>query len=233
MSPDGVVFIRSASTVDRVTDEQVTSAVQAAADTQQLPDSVATSGVVIYECILPAVASSVSRMRHELTTALERYGVAASRCEEIALVFSEAATNAVLHAYPDASSGPLYVAGTLDRDAVTVSVCDCGGGLKLGVKRAGLGAGLALMMRLVDHLEISSDAKVKGTCLHATFDRAAAVAAPHGDAAGDRRDMLQEYLRVLNAAHAGLADDSQAVLAEARQAIAHSRRSRQERLRRR
>lgn len=193
------------------------------------------SGIVIYERLLLALPDSVPHIRRDLDSVLERHGVNASRREDIALMVSEAATNAVLHAYPGAGSGPLYVAGTLDRDAVTISVCDSGRGLTPDGERGGLGAGLGMMMRLADHLEISSDATVHGTCVCATFDHATAVAAEHqpARAARERGEMLPDYLRVLSAAHDGLTEDTQAVLAQAQHALARSRRVQQERSHRR
>ena len=85
--------------------------------------------LLVDECVLPARAVSVGRIRAELAVALERERVAANRRTDIALFVSEACTNVMVHAYVGTSPGPLYAAATLaDRDLI-VSVCDCGRGM--------------------------------------------------------------------------------------------------------
>jgi serine/threonine-protein kinase RsbW/stage II sporulation protein AB (anti-sigma F factor) len=205
---------------------------------ERVQGGVAASGLLIYERLLPALPGSVPCIRAELTRALERYSVAEDRSQDIALVFTEAATNAVVHAYREMRLGPLYVTATLEHDEVILSVCDCGRGMTPSAQRAGLGAGLVVMMRLADHLEISANAASRGTCVHATFERAvrsSTIARNDRPAPpdGHRGAMLREYLRVLTATQSDLAQDTQAVLAEAHHAVRHTRASRHERSRRR
>ena len=81
---------------------------------------------MIYERVLPALAGSVTRIRSELMQTLALHELAADRRADIALVVSEATTNAVLHAYGDTTPGPLYVAATLGGESLTVWICDFG-----------------------------------------------------------------------------------------------------------
>ena len=65
--------------------------------------------VLIYERILPAVPATVARIRR-VDDVLACLDVATGRRDDIALVVTEAATNAVLHGYVDVDAGPLYAA---------------------------------------------------------------------------------------------------------------------------
>ena len=69
------------------------------------PGAVDDPGLLIYERVLPALAGSVTRIRSELMQTLARHDLAADRRTDIALVLSEATTNAVRHAYRDATRG--------------------------------------------------------------------------------------------------------------------------------
>jgi anti-sigma regulatory factor (Ser/Thr protein kinase) len=184
--------------------------------------------LVLYERLLPAVPDSVPLIRHELQAVLARDRLAAHRVADIGLLLSEAATNVVLHAYRDGPPGPLYVSATLRGRALTTSICDCGPGMRPRTDSPGMGVGIALMTKLCDQLRVCSEPP-DGTCVHATFEPVAAGSSSRGTAAGSRAEMYGEYLRRLEVVHAALADDTQAAIAQARQAVAHARRGRRER----
>lgn len=185
-------------------------------------------GLLIYERLLPAIPQSVGRIRAELLGALARHRLAPARAQDIRLLVSEAATNAVLHAYRQAPPGPLYVSALLVGDALTISVCDCGSGMRARADSPGLGVGIRLMTRLCDELDVSSE-PAQGTCVHATFKSPASGSVPgcSTGATGDQRaEMLGEYVRLLRASHARLADDTDAAIAQARQTLARVRQRR-------
>ena len=75
----------------------------------------------LYERLLPAVASSVTRVRAELNDALTRWGVAPERLSDVALLITEAATNVVVHAYSTIAPGPLYATAVLRGHTLVVS----------------------------------------------------------------------------------------------------------------
>lgn len=187
-------------------------------------------GIVIYERLLPALAASVDQIRHELAEVLSDHGVAAERRGDIALAVSEAATNAVVHAYRDADPGPLLVAAALTGSELTVSVADSGCGMVPRMDSPGLGLGVALMTRFADELRIASGDS--GTTIDVTFKHACTPRetwpAQRPPPIGDRLEMLQEYQRILTAGHASLKQDTQAVLAQAKQTMARARRLRRE-----
>jgi serine/threonine-protein kinase RsbW/stage II sporulation protein AB (anti-sigma F factor) len=193
------------------------------------------AGLVIYERVLRAFADSVPRIRRELSEALARHDVAADRRADIALFISEAATNAVLHAYRDTPPGPLYAAAALSGDSLTVWVSDFGCGMLPDPDHAGLGMGLVLMDRLADQVEMRPQAGAHGTCITARFAgiRAAATTharCPHASKpASERRELLLAYVQALRATQAELRQDADAVLAQADLALAHARRLRDQR----
>jgi hypothetical protein len=166
--------------------------------------------------------------------ALERERVGADRRADIAVFISQACSNVVVYAYVGTSPGPLYAAATLaDRDLI-VSVGDCGRGMVARPDSAGAGLGVPLMTR--DRLWKASAAAGEGTWPHGTFGRAIAAPARAANELtrhDDRGAMLREYLCVLEADHAALGEDTEAVLAQARHVVARARRQRRERARRR
>jgi serine/threonine-protein kinase RsbW len=199
------------------------------------PGAIFDPGLLIYERVLPALAGSVTRIRSELMQTLALHELAADRRADIALVLSEATTNAVLHAYGDTTPGPLYVATTLGGESLTVWICDSGSGMRPRRDSPGLGLGLGLgvISRLCDEVLISSDANA-GTCVTATFARVARIAAPGArertpTPGSARREILLDYLRALRAAHTALRQDTDAVLAQADLAVARARRLRHKR----
>jgi anti-sigma regulatory factor (Ser/Thr protein kinase) len=190
-----------------------------------------TNERLVYERALPATPRSVALVRGELRAALDRERIDATRCYDISLVLSEAAGNAVLHAYPPRPPGLLFVDAAVTDHHLLLRVCDCGRGLKAHADRPGLGLGLPLMGRLSDGLEIAPNRTVRGTRVSAVFHdvlpeahRPARVAARRGDGVA-----LDEYVAALGAASAELRENTRALLAEAQQAIDQSQRLRAER----
>jgi serine/threonine-protein kinase RsbW/stage II sporulation protein AB (anti-sigma F factor) len=157
------------------------------------------------------------------------------RRDDIRLVMTEAATNAVWHAYRDGDPGPLYVGARLMDWSLIVAVVDRGRWLSPRADGPGLGLGLSLMSQLSDDLLISHDAGGVGTCVRATFEGATAATGRRtaGPAAGDRGEMMREYLQLLTATHASLHEDTRAILAQAERAVAHARQQQRARARRR
>ena len=89
-----------------------------------------TSERVVYERALPAAPRTVSMVRNELSAALAEARVDATRRYDIALVMTEAAGNAVRHAYPPLRPGLLFVDAAITRRNLLLRVCDCGRGIR-------------------------------------------------------------------------------------------------------
>jgi serine/threonine-protein kinase RsbW len=217
-----------------VPEEQRREGVLRGAHAGRLGGAVDDPGLLIYERVLPALAGSVARIRRELIETLARHDLAADRGADIAAVVSEAATNAVLHAYRDPIPGPLYAAAALGGDSLTVWISDFGRGMLPRGDSPGLGFGVTLMTRLCDQLQISTHANGVGTCVAAVFariTRAAAQPIDRRDTAAPgsgRREMLLDYLQALRAANTALREDTDAVLAQADLAVARARRLRRQ-----
>ncbi len=121
------------------------------------------------ELQVPAVPASVGRLRHALTERLECLPVPAEVVDDISLAVSEAATNAVVHAYAAyGEPGPLVLSARLMDDRVHVVVRDHGRGMTPRPDSPGLGLGLPLMTRLADAVQISTHPE-GGTEVRMTF----------------------------------------------------------------
>jgi anti-sigma regulatory factor (Ser/Thr protein kinase) len=187
-----------------------------------------TNERLVYERALPAAPDSVVMVRRELDTALSRAQVEATRRYDIALVMTEAAGNAVLHAYPPLPPGLLFVDAAVTGRNLLLRVCDCGRGIQPRADRPGLGLGLSMMAQLADGLEISRNRAVSGTRVSAMFRDVTPAGGPQGPHRVARRNELEEYVAALRAAD-GTGDDAEALLAVARQALDRADRLRAER----
>lgn len=177
--------------------------------------------LVIYVRLLPAVPASIACLRHELDDALRGIDMPQPRRQDIALVVTEAATNATLHAYDDARPGPIYTSAALTRVRLILTVCDAGHGLRPRPDSPGLGLGLTLMRRLCPQLIITTPGMLGGTQISATFDASGCSTGRGSDELHPRRgsDLAREYVQALHAASRELRADTTALLAQAEQAI--------------
>ena len=109
------------------------------------------------DAVYPAQPARVPQIRHEVANAATACGVATGTVARINLAVSEAATNAVLHAYRDGlPEGDLHVLVQQADDFVEISVRDSGVGMAPRTDSPGLGVGLPLMAHLADRLEIKA-----------------------------------------------------------------------------
>jgi serine/threonine-protein kinase RsbW len=109
----------------------------------------------------PAEASSVSTARNAVVEWLRERGLSDAPLGDVALVVSEAVSNAVVHA---------YVGGPPGQVKVEVAVHDHGRGLSPRPDSPGLGYGLALMVAVSQRFEAHSRER-EGTRLVAWFGR--------------------------------------------------------------
>jgi serine/threonine-protein kinase RsbW/stage II sporulation protein AB (anti-sigma F factor) len=108
------------------------------------------------DVIAPAVAGSVPRIRATMMRAARSLGADERMTKRIALAVSEAATNAVLHAYPDRRPGVLHASLAVCDSGVELVVADDGIGLTPRRDSPGLGMGLGIIAEVSDGLEIES-----------------------------------------------------------------------------
>jgi len=121
---------------------------------------------LVYESSLPAEPESVGTLRRELASALEPLDLGEDRLADIALVVSEALTNAAVHAYVSMTPGSMTLVAAVSSASLRVTVTDEGRGMVPRTDSPGLGLGLGVMSRLAEALEISSpDGQGTEVCL--------------------------------------------------------------------
>src|SRR5437762_1431873 len=92
----------------------------------------------------PAVPEAVADLRSTVVGYARRNGADPDALSAICLAVSEAATNAVMHAYPGAAPGAIHVEAECEGAALRVVVSDEGGGMVPRPDSPGLGLGLPL-----------------------------------------------------------------------------------------
>ena len=103
-----------------------------------------------------ATPEEVGRLRRAVAAAAAERGLAGQAMDHLKLAVSEALTNAVLHAYPNGTSGPVSVEVNGDQGMVRVTVSDEGAGMTVRSPTHGLGLGLAIVASVSDMCEIRS-----------------------------------------------------------------------------
>jgi anti-sigma regulatory factor (Ser/Thr protein kinase) len=96
---------------------------------------------------LPAVASSVTTLRHTVARFASRHGFEPGDVHRIAVAVTEAASNVVLHAYARTQGVLSYVVDVADDD-LQVVITDDGSGIRKEQESPGLGMGLALIAEM-------------------------------------------------------------------------------------
>ncbi len=112
------------------------------------------------ELLLPAEPESVAVARQMVRGVVDALGWSEEARTDISIAVTEACTNAVLHAYPDADvDGEYEVFAWADGERLVVSVRDRGRGIVPTVTSpaAGLGLGLPLMLAIGDEVTFHSD----------------------------------------------------------------------------
>jgi anti-sigma regulatory factor (Ser/Thr protein kinase) len=119
-----------------------------------------------FEQRLPAQPSSVAELRRGIVDFAARLGF--EDTGPIALAVSEAATNAVIHAYRDTEPGDIWVVACDETDCLVVVVRDYGQGMMPRADSPGLGLGLPMISTMASDLEIEA-AEGAGTLLRMHF----------------------------------------------------------------
>lgn len=118
--------------------------------------------------VLPATPEVLAPARHAIASFAREHGASPRRAADIALVVSEACTNAVLHAYAGTpAAGTVELEATRRDSVLVVRVADRGQGLRPRPDSPGLGLGLPLMHRLSDDLAVRENRP--GTVVELSF----------------------------------------------------------------
>lgn len=109
------------------------------------------------DAVFPACAPQLAEIRRAVTEAASGLGADETVLLPINLAVSEAATNAILHAYRDRTTGRDRSVRVMVRkagDHLDISIHDNGIGMMPRSDSPGLGLGLGLMAHEADRLEI-------------------------------------------------------------------------------
>jgi anti-sigma regulatory factor (Ser/Thr protein kinase) len=112
-------------------------------------------GVEALEVTLPAVPASIGHLRSYAREFASGAGATDEAVTDIALAISEAATNAVIHAYPadKAKAGTASLRGNVADDWLELAVADRGDGFRPS-PIGGLGFGLKVMAEVSDSMRV-------------------------------------------------------------------------------
>ena len=118
-------------------------------------------------CALPAVPESVAALRRRAREFASRHGAAEQLRHAIALAVTEAATNAVVHAYRDRDvPGPIVLRMRREDARLEILVSDEGGGPVPRPDSPGMGVGLPLISTLAEDVSVT---RCHGTCVKMRF----------------------------------------------------------------
>jgi serine/threonine-protein kinase RsbW len=122
------------------------------------------------ELRLDPSAESVRRARHEVAEFADRHGLA--NPDDVALAVSEAATNAVVHAYrSDDDRGDVRVVACARETGLVVVVRDYGVGMSPNPDSPGPGLGLSVIGAIAAELNIERPDSGGGTRIRIRFAR--------------------------------------------------------------
>ena len=109
-----------------------------------------------------AEPASIPTIRQAVVGLARRAGASAERCADVAIAVTEAATNAVLHAYIEtAVPGTVHVTAAVLDGELQVTIVDHGRGMLPRSDSPGLGLGMPLIANLATNFEIA-DANADG-----------------------------------------------------------------------
>lgn len=119
---------------------------------------------------VPAEPESVSLVRQAVTGIADTLGASPEARDDLRIAVTEAATNVVVHAYPD-RVGTLRLEVWPDGKTMIVHVTDHGCGIVPRVERVnpGLGLGIPLIAALSEQMSITANDDGSGTCVGMTF----------------------------------------------------------------
>src|SRR5215210_5901064 len=119
-----------------------------------------------FEATIPGTPVGVRALRREISGIAEDCGMDAAGVADVQLAVTEAATNAVMHAYAT-TTGDVTVTATVHAGELAIVIGDTGGGLVERSDSPGLGVGLSIIATVADEMRIVSSAG--GTKIHMTF----------------------------------------------------------------
>jgi serine/threonine-protein kinase RsbW len=124
----------------------------------------------------PAVPTAAGAIRSDVAAIARECGLDEDQVADVRLAVSEAATNAVIHAYrnwPNQVEGTVTAKAYVLDDELRIIIADDGAGMAPRTDSPGLGMGLPLIATLALRLDVVSQGE--GTELHIAFPCPAAA----------------------------------------------------------
>jgi serine/threonine-protein kinase RsbW/stage II sporulation protein AB (anti-sigma F factor) len=118
------------------------------------------------EARFPGTPLGVRSLRRQLSVLAADCGMSPDAVADLRLAVSEAATNAVMHAYAD-TEGELAVTAAVKNGELEIVIGDNGAGFVEGRDSPGLGVGLSIIATVTERLRIVSHPD--GTEIHMVF----------------------------------------------------------------
>ncbi|HUR85747.1 MAG TPA: ATP-binding protein [Solirubrobacteraceae bacterium] len=113
----------------------------------------------VLDAVYPAQPLLVAQIRRDVSNIASVFGADQAALLRINLAVSEAATNAILHAYRDReAAGDVHVVVQHEDHRLDVSICDDGIGMSPRADSPGLGLGLGLIAHEASCYEITCGA---------------------------------------------------------------------------
>jgi anti-sigma regulatory factor (Ser/Thr protein kinase) len=110
---------------------------------------------VSFEATIPGTPLGVRVLRREMAGLAEDCGMDSAGVADVRLAVTEAATNAVVHAY-ERAGGELRVTAATHDGELAIVIADTGAGLAPRSDSPGMGVGLAVIASIVRRLDIVS-----------------------------------------------------------------------------
>ena len=121
---------------------------------------------ISFEARIPGTPLGVGMLRREMAGIAKDCGMDPEGIADVRLAVTEAATNAVIHAYADAD-GELRVTAAMQDGELAIVISDTGPGLVERRDSPGLGLGLSIIASVADRLKIVNQSS--GTEIHMAF----------------------------------------------------------------
>jgi anti-sigma regulatory factor (Ser/Thr protein kinase) len=114
-------------------------------------------------------------IRGEMAAIARECGLSDEQVGDVKLAVSEAATNAIQHAYAGREPGDVAAAAYVENGKLRIVISDEGQGIQPRVDSPGLGLGLPLIASVASSVDVVSEGS--GTEIHITFPCPASQAA--------------------------------------------------------
>ena len=121
---------------------------------------------VPFEARMPGTPLGVRRLRQEMSILATNCGMDAAGVADVQLAVTEAATNAVMHGYGEAT-GELTVSADVQDGHLAIVIGDTGPGFDGARESPGLGVGLSIIATVAHRLRIITTPR--GTEIHMAF----------------------------------------------------------------